>query len=86
MSDIEFEPGVTLAAEENEKVARILEEMEVEEQELEASKHVPVILPGETKQEFPRFALSGWVTIAKRPAIAPAVPEQKKKEVKKPEV
>jgi len=86
MSDIEFEPGATFSAEENENMARILEEMEVEEQELEVSKHVLVIPPGEKRQEFPRFAPSGRVTIAKRPAIAPAVPEQKKKEVKKLEV
>jgi len=86
MSDIEFEPGATFSEEENEKVARVLEQMEVEEQELEASKHAPVIPPGEKRQEFPRFTPSGQVTIAKRPVVAPAVPEQKKKEVKKPEV
>jgi len=60
-------------------------EMEVDEQELEASKHAPVIPPGEKRQEFPRFTLSEQVTIVKRPVI-PAVPEQKKKEGKKPEV
>ena len=53
---------------------------------MEASKHTPVIVLGENRQEFPRFAPSGQVTIAKRPVIAPAVPEQRKKEVKKPEV
>jgi len=53
---------------------------------LEASKHAPVIPPGGERQEFPRFTPSGQVTIAKRPVTAPAVPEQKKKEVKKPEV
>jgi len=86
ISDVEFEPGVTFSAEENEKVARVLEQMEVEEQELEASKHALVIPPGEKRQEFPRFTPSGQVTIAKRPVVQPAVPEQKKKEVKKPEV
>jgi len=87
MSDIEFEPGATFSEEENEKVEKVIRaEMEVDEQELEASKHAPVIPPGEKRQEFPRFTPSGQVTIAKKPAIAPAVPEQKKKEVKKPEV
>jgi len=86
MSDIEFEPGATFSGEENEKVAMLLERMEVEAQELEVSRHVPVIPPGEKKQQFPRFTPSGQVTIAKRPGIAPAVPEQKKKEGKKPEV
>jgi len=86
ISDVEFQPGATFTEEENEKVARILEEMEVEEQELEASKHAPVIPLGGKRQKFPRFAPSGQVTIAKRPSVAPAVPQQKKKEVKKPEV
>jgi len=86
MSDIKFEPGATFSEEENVKVARELEVMEVEEQELEASRHAPVIPPGGKRQEFPRFTPSGQVTIAKRPVTAPAVPEQKKKEVKKPEV
>jgi len=86
MSDIEFEPGVTFSEEENEKVAMVIERMQLDEQELEASEHAPVIQPGEKRQEFPRFTPSGQVTIAKRPAIAPAVPEQKKKEAKKPEV
>jgi len=86
MSDVEFEPGATFSEEENERVARVLERMEVEEQELEALKHAPVIPLGEKKQEFPRFAPSGQVTNAKRPVIAPAIPERKKKEVKKPEV
>jgi len=45
-----------------------------------------VISLGEKRQEFPRFTLSGQVMIAKRPAVTPAVPEQRKKEVKKPEV
>jgi len=86
MSDLEFEPGATFSMEENEKVERAIRaEMEVDEQELEASKHAPVIPPGEKRQEFPRFTPSGQVTIAKRPVV-PAVPEQKKKEVKKPEV
>jgi len=85
MSDVEFEPGATFSVEENEKVARVLEQMEVEEQQLEASKHAPVIPPGEKRQEWPRFTPSGQVMIAKSP-IVPAVPEQKKKEEKKPEV
>jgi len=86
MSDIEFEPGATFSEEENEHIARVLERMEVEEQELDASKHAPIIPLGEKRQEFPRFTPSGQVMIAKRPVIAPAVPEQKKKEAKKPEV
>jgi len=86
MSDIEFEPGATFSREENEKVERAIRaEMEVDKQELEASKHAPVIPPGEKRQEFPRFTPSGQVTIAKRPVV-PAVPEQRKKEGKKPEV
>jgi len=86
MSDIEFEPGATFSEDENEKVARVIEGMQVDEQELESSKHAPTIPPGKKRQEFPRFTPSGQVTIAKRPAIAPAVPEQNKKEGKKPEV
>jgi len=82
MSDIEFEPGATFSEEENEKVARVLESMEVEEQELEASKHAPIIPPGGKKQEFLKFTLSGQVMIAKRLTIVPAVPEKKTKEVK----
>ena len=85
MSDVEFEPGATFSEEENEKVARVIEQMQVDEQELEASRHAPVISPGERRLEFLRFTPSGQITIAKRP-VAPAVPEQKKKEVKKPEV
>jgi len=80
MSDIEFELGATFSGEENEKVARVLEKMEVEEQELEASKHALIIPPGEKIQEFPRFTPSGQVTIVKRPAIVPALAEQGKKE------
>ena len=83
---IEFEPGATFSVEENEKVATVIEQMQEDEKELEASKHAPVIPPGGRKQEFPRFAPSGQVTIAKRPVIAPAVPEQKKQEGKRPEV
>jgi len=86
MSDIEFEPGATFSEEENEKVVRVLERMEVEEQDLEALKHAPIIPPGEKRQEFPRFTLSGQVTIANRQIIVLAVLEQRKKEVKKPEV
>jgi len=58
--------------------------MEVAEQDLEQSKHVLTIPPGEKKQEFPRFTPSGQVTIAKRPVCV--APQQKKKEVKKLEV
>jgi len=54
--------------------------MQVDEQQLEASKHAPVIQPGEKRQEFPRFTPSGPVMIAKKPIIAPAVPECKKAE------
>jgi len=86
MSDIEFEPGATFSEEENAKVARVVDQTQVDEQDLEASKHAPVIPPGESRQEFPRFAPSGQITIAKRPDIVPAVPEQRKKEVKKPEL
>jgi len=86
MSDIEFELGATFSEEENEKVARVLKRMEVEEPELEASKHAPVIPPGKKRQEFSRFTPRGQVTIARRPVIAPAVPEQKKKQSKNPEV
>jgi len=86
MSDIEFEPGATFSREENEQVENAIRaEMEVDEEELEASKHAPIILPGEKRQEFPRFTPSGQVTIAKR-AVVPAVPEQMNKEGKKPEV
>jgi len=85
MSDIEFEPGATFSEKENEKVERVIERMQLDEQELEASRHAPAIQPGKKRQEFPRFTPSGQVTIAKRPAIAPAVPEQKKKEGKKSE-
>jgi len=86
MSEIEYEPGATFSEEENENVARVLDRREVEEQELEASRHAPVIPPGGKKQEFPRFTPSGQVMITTRPIIGPAVPEQGKKEVKNPEV
>jgi len=87
MSDIEFEPRATFSEEESEKVAMVIERMQVDEEELETSKHAPIIPPGEKRQEFPRYMPSGPVTIAKRPAIAPAVTgQQKKKEGKKPEV
>jgi len=87
MSDIEFEPGATFSEQENERVARMLERIEVEEQELEVSRHAPVIPQGEKRQELPRFAPSGQVTIAKRLGIAPAMLEQtNKNEAKKPEV
>jgi hypothetical protein len=54
MSNIEFEPGATFSADEDRKVVMVLERMEVEEQDLEASKHAPVIPPREKKQEVPR--------------------------------
>ena len=87
MSDIEFEPGVNFSGEENEKVARILDEMELKEKELEASKYVPTIPPGGERRRFPRHTPSGQVTIAKRLGMVPAVAVQPgKREVKKPEV
>jgi len=86
MSDIEFEPGATFSEKENEKADRVIEQMLVDEQELEASRHAPIIAPGGKTQEFPRFTPSGQVTIVKKPVVAPAVPERTKKEVKKPEV
>jgi len=82
MSEIAFEPGATFSREENEKVARVFEMMEVEEQELEASKHEPVIPPGEKRQEVPKITPSGQVMIAKRLVIAPAVPEQRRRRSK----
>jgi len=86
MSDIEFEPGATFSEEENEKVERVIRaEMEVDEQRLEQSKHAPVIPPGGVSQEFPRLEV-GQVTILKKKVVVPVVPQQKKKEVKKPEV
>jgi len=86
MSDIEFEPGVTFSKEENEKVERAIRaEMEVDEQRLEQSKHAPVIPPGGVSQEFPHLEV-GQVTILKKKPVAPAVPQQKKKEAKKLEV
>jgi len=86
MSDIEFEPGVTFSEEENEKAAMVIERMQLHEQELEASKHAPDMQPGVKRHEFRRYTPSGQVTIAKRPVVQPAVPERKKKEVKKPAV
>jgi len=83
MSDVEFEPGATFSEEENEKVERVIEQMLVDEQELEASRHAPIIPPGGIRQEIPRFTPSGQVTIVKRPVVAPAVPERKKKEAEK---
>jgi hypothetical protein len=86
MSDIQFEPGATFSQEESEKVERVITaEMEVDEQRLEQSNHAPVIPPGGFRQEFPRREV-GQVTILKKKPVVPAVPHQKKKEVKKPEV
>jgi len=59
MSDIEFEPGATFSEDENEKVALVIERMQVDAQELEGSKHAPVISPEEKRQEFPWFTPSG---------------------------
>jgi len=85
MSDVEFEPGATFSVEENEKVERAIRvEMEVDEPALEQSKHAPVIAPGGVSKEFPRLEL-GQVMILKKRLVVPAVPQQKKKEVKKPE-
>jgi len=86
MSNIEFEPGATFSKEENEKIERVIwAEMEVDEQVLEQSKHAPEIPPGEVLKEFPRLEV-GQVTILKKRPVVPAVPQQKKKEVKKLEV
>jgi len=86
MSEIEFEPGATFSEKENAKVERAIRiEMEVDEPALEQSKHAPVIPPGGVRQEFPRLEV-GQVTILKKKPVAPAVPQQKKKEAKKPEV
>jgi len=86
MSNIEFEPGATFSAEENEKVEKVIREaMEVERQDLEQSSHAPLIPPGGVRGEFLRLEV-GQVTILKKKPVVPAVPQQKKKEVKKPEV
>jgi len=86
MSDIEFEPGATFSREENEKGERAIRaEMELDEQSLEQSKHALTIAHGGVRQEFPSLEV-GQVTILKKKPVAPAVPQQKKKEVKKPEV
>jgi hypothetical protein len=85
ISDVEFEPGATFSMEENQKVERVIrEEMEVERQELEQSKHAPVIPPGGVRGEFPRLEV-GQVTILIKTPVVPAVPQQQKKVVKKPE-
>jgi len=86
MSDVEFELGATCSMEENEKVERVIRAaMEVDEQRLEQSKHAPVIPPGGVRQEFPRLEV-GQVKILKKRSVAPAVPQEKKKEVEKPEI
>ena len=85
MSDIEFELGVTFSEVENRKVERVIwAEMEVDEQVLEQSKHALVIPLGEVSKEFPHLEV-GQVTILKKKPVVPAVPQQKKKEAKKPE-
>jgi len=86
MSNIEFEPGATFSEEENAKVERVIwAEMEVDEPALEQSKHAPVIAPEGVRGEFPRLEV-GQVTILKKKPVVPVVPQQKKKEVEKPEV
>jgi hypothetical protein len=86
MSDVDFESGATFSEEENEKVEKAIRaEMEVDEQWLEQSKHAPVIPPGGVRQEFRRLEV-GQVTILTKKVMVPAVPQQKKKEVKKLEV
>jgi hypothetical protein len=86
MSDIEFHAAATCSQEENEKVERILRNMslEVDEQELDQSKHAPGISPGWVRGEFRKLA-AGEITILKKKPVVPAVPQQKKKEAKKPE-
>jgi len=86
MSDIEFEPGAVFSEEENRKVERAIRaEMQVDEQVLEQSKHAPVIAPGRVTGEFPRLDREGQVTMLKKKPVVPVVPQQKKKEAKKPE-
>jgi hypothetical protein len=58
--------------------------MEVEEQELEQSKHAPSIAPGAIGGLIPRLEL-GQVTIRKKQPGVPAVPDQKKNKAKKTE-
>jgi len=61
-------------------------EMEVDRQELDQSKHAPVITPGGVANEFPTLEV-GQITILLKKPVVPAVPQQKRKEeVKKPEV
>jgi len=86
MSNIEFQLGATSSEEENRKVEKAIRaEMEVDRQELEQSKYTPAIPPGGVKGEFPRLEV-GQVTILKKKPVVPALPQQKKKVVKKPEV
>ena len=85
MSDIEFEPGATFSEEESAKVERAIRaEMDVGEPALEQSKHAPVIAPRGVSKEIPHLEV-GEVMILKEKPVVPAVPQQKKKEVKKPE-
>jgi len=82
ISEVEFEPGATFSEEENRKVERAIRaEMEVDEQGLEGSKHVPVIPPGGVSKELPRLEV-GQVTILKKKPVVPAVPQQKKEEMR----
>ena len=57
----------------------------MERQDLEQSSHAPGISPGGVRGEFPRLEVE-QVTILKKKPVVSAVPQQKKKEVKKPEV
>jgi hypothetical protein len=84
ISEVEFEPGATFSCEENVKVHRILKIIEVEEQELDQSKHAPKIRPGGVGEDFPCREVE-QVRILKPQPVVPAVPQQKKKERKIPE-
>jgi hypothetical protein len=84
ISEVEFEPGATFSREQNVKVDRILKIIEVEEQELDQSKHARKIRSGGVGEEFPCPEI-GQVRILKTQPVVPAVPQQKKKEGKIPE-
>jgi len=78
MTDIEFEPGAPFLEEENCKAERVIRaDVEVERHELDQIKHVPEILLGGVREEFPRLE-EGQVTILKKKPVVPAVPQQKK--------
>jgi hypothetical protein len=90
-SDVEFQPGATFSQQENKTVERAIreensqEEMDVAAQEVESSIHAPLIQPGGVRKEIPRLEW-GQVQIVRNRPVVPTVPQQKKKEVKKPEV